>query len=144
MFLSDDTLEKILSRFELDEQEKWSAIEALRASQVEIMFKSFLIYYETKKSEIELRYLDKIKEGLENDFPKYIVKFRDLFIAESENNLEMQSFVVERMTNYITDIIRASVEGKDRDYVENIVKSVFENIDVVEAFKNHEQSNDDV
>lgn len=124
--------------FKLDGEETDRFVEEIRAQQMELMIKWFLVYYEQNKSEAELKYLEKIADGFDKDFKTYFKKFTDLFAAEGENNPELISFISERMLSHISNLIYAFVEDKDEQVIREILESVFENDDLVKTMQQYE------
>lgn len=130
MLLSDEVIQHIAQYHKLSEDDTEIFVEEVRATQAEILIKSFLVYYETHKTEAELRYLELLADGLNNDFAKYLIKFRDLFNAEATNNPDLVAFIAKRMATHIANLIYAFLEGKDRDTIEETLMMLFENADL--------------
>jgi hypothetical protein len=139
MYLKDETLKIILDYFQISEEEKAVIIEQIRTMQIELIIKSFLIYYETHKSPIELKYMDEITQGLKQEPKKYFQKFKDLFTAEANNNPEMIVFVEQRMIPFIVDLLREFSKGKDREIVRKVVENILEHYDLVEILNEQKQ-----
>lgn len=133
MYLSDETLEIISNYFKLAGIEKAEFIERIRSLESEIIFKSFLIYFESNKSEMELQYLERIGEGLKRDPKTYLNKLQTLFVAELGNNPELIMSVEKRLVSFLIDFLKAFSKGKDRELVQELVYSIFPNRDLYKA-----------
>lgn len=130
MYIADQTLEIMADYFQLNEVDKALFVEQIRSLEAETIFKSFLVYYETHKSALELKYLEMLGEGLAQAPSSNLPKFRDLFVAELSNNPELQTFLTTKVIDLMTDIIKAFTKGKDRELVREIVYSLFPNRDL--------------
>lgn len=141
MYIKDEVLDKLLEPFHLNDQDRLSIIEDFRAVQIELMLKNFLVYYETHKSEIELRYLDQLAEGIKNQPSIYIKKFVTLFSAEIDKNPEVITFIQTKMSRFLSEVIRTYTRGRTEEEIRAVVETMFEDMDLIEMLNASQPQN---
>ncbi|MFW5703033.1 MAG: hypothetical protein ACOCXP_03660 [Candidatus Dojkabacteria bacterium] len=123
--LSDAALEKIGVQLLMEPMEIEHFIATIRQGQNEIFIKSFLIYYESYKSESEKRYLEIIGKRMEEDGELGIKMLVELINKESSNNPEVGAFIKERMLKHDVSILSAYSKGKSHEQIREVLVANF-------------------
>ncbi len=124
MYLSEELLEKIGDSFKLNNAEKEIFNEVIRSYQGMIFWNALLLYYEKNKTDLEKKYLSQLIKNLEKN-PQNLEKIGKLIGKEAEYNPEIISFINNKMTNYIIEIISTFNHNKDKQEIRNVLKELF-------------------
>jgi hypothetical protein len=102
--IPDSIFEEIGKFYKLETTELDEFIEEMRRMQTEIFYKSFLMYYEDNKSELELLYLEKLTaKTVDSDESRK--KFHVLILNELENNHEAREKVMGDVLGFVMNTI---------------------------------------
>jgi hypothetical protein len=119
MYFSDRVLEKMADHFQLNPLEASHFIETFRDMQLELTVKNIFIWWDQFKSPMEQVLLQKILDGMNSSDLELKAqserKFAEVVGNQITNNLGLQTFLEERMLNFIAEMLGTyseTVDGK--------------------------------
>jgi hypothetical protein len=132
MLVSDSVFEKIGKYYKLNDYELDTFVEDTRNNQIEIFYKSFLMYFEDHKSELEMKYIEKIAEN--KDSREGFKKLHRLIVNEMDNNLEARRIIMSDVHGYVMHLIHGFLKRcDDEEVIKEVLNEFFFYLDPVKA-----------